>query len=511
MTGGTAGRRRAVGIAVVALLVLVGCSPPRHQAPVTPTTPPAVPADVGPELADFYTQVPQWTECDGPMQCADVRVPLDWADPTGDEITVRIARIPASGTRVGSLVINPGGPGASGIELLEQSRLVFGDRLFESFDVVGLDPRGVGESHPVECLDDAGKDALFSRDFDYGTADGLTEALEAWEKFGSACATNTGPLLGHVDTVSAARDLDVVRAAVGDETLSYLGFSYGTLLGATYAGLFPERAGRLVLDGGLDPTLDGHRLELGQARGFESALRAYVANCQKKSDCPLTGTVADGLEQIGTLVDRARRSPLPTSDPARGLTATMLSYGIAVTLYDQRSWFLLTEALREALGEGEASSFLFLNDFYFDRDTSGRYTSNAIEAFYAINCADGRGDATPERMAAEAAEILEVAPTMGEFFSYGAVVCARWPTPPQELEVDHAAAGSPPILVIGTTNDPATPYEWSESLAQLLDSGVLLTFEGEGHTAYGRSNRCIADAVESFLVEGTVPAEGTRC
>lgn len=511
MTGGPTALRRAVGIAVVTLLVLVGCSPPRHQAPVAPTTPPAVPADIGPELAGFYTQVPQWTECGDSMQCADVRVPLDWEDPTGAEIAVRIARIPASGTRVGSLLINPGGPGASGIELLEQSPLVFGDRLFESFDIVGFDPRGVGRSHPVECLDDAGKEALFFRDFDYSTADGLTEALEAWEKFGSACATNTGPLLGHVDTVSAARDLDVVRAAVGDETLSYLGFSYGTLLGATYAGLFPERAGRLVLDGGLDPTLDGHQLELGQARGFENALRAYVANCQKQSDCPLPGTVEDGLGQIRALVDRARRSPLPTSDPARRLTATMLSYGVAVTLYDQRSWFLLTEALREALDEGRASSFLLLNDYYFDRDANGHFTSNSIEAFYAINCADGRSDASPERMAADAAEILEVAPTLGEFFTYGAVVCDRWPTPPQELEVDFAAAGAPPILVVGTTNDPATPYEWSESLAQVLDSGVLLTFEGEGHTAYGRSNRCIGDAVESFLVDGTVPAEGTRC
>src|SRR5690625_3064457 len=420
MTGGPVGLRRAVGFALVALLVLVGCSPPpRHQAPVTPATPPAVPDDVAPELADFYTQVPQWTEC-GDLQCADVRVPLDWDDPAGAEITVAIARVAASGTKVGSLLLNPGGPGGSGIDLAEQAVAVFGDRLFESFDIVGFDPRGVGRSHPVECLDDAGKDALFTRDFDYSTADGFTEALEAWEKYGAACATSTGPLLGHVDTISAARDMDVIRAAVGDETLTYLGYSYGTLLGATYASLFPERAGRLVLDGALDPTLDGHTLNLGQARGFENALRAYVEHCQSQSDCPLTGSVDDGLEQISELVERARRSPLTTSDPARGPTATMLFYGIAVTLYDDRTWFLLTEALREALGTGEASTFLFLSDFYFDREPSGEYTTNQIDAFHAINCADGRADADPEQLRAEAAEILGVAPTLGEFFGYGA-------------------------------------------------------------------------------------------
>ena len=469
-----------------------------------------MPDEVSPELAEFYSQSLEWTECGESLQCADVRVPLDWEQPAAGEITIRIARSLARGTKLGSLFVNPGGPGGSGVELVEQIGGLFGDRLLDSYDVVGFDPRGVGQSHPVQCLDDAGKDALFSRDFDYSSEAGLAEAFDAWEAFGAACQAGTGSLLGNIGTVSAARDLDVLRGVLGDESLTYLGYSYGSSLGATYAALFPQRAGRLVLDGGIDPTLDSHALNLGQAEGFELALRNYVEYCLSRSVCPLEGSVDDGLEQIRDLVEQARRSPLPTSD-VRDLTATMLFYGIALPLYDNKSWPFLTDALREVIGEGTADTFLFLSDFYFDRNPTGTYLSNKVEAFHAINCASSRSIADPDQMAAEAAEIIAAAPTMGEFFGYDAVICARWPVPAEDGVGDFAAAGSPPILVIGTTNDPATPYQWSEALAAELDSGVFLTFEGEGHTAYGRSNDCIDDAVEAFFVDGTVPQDGLRC
>lgn len=512
MLNSSRGLRRVLGVALVALLVLTGCTPPRHQSPVVETAAPIVPDDVAPEVAEFYSQTPEWSECREELQCADVRVPLDWDEPTAGEITIRVARNLASGTKIGSLFVNPGGPGASGVDLVEQIGTLFGERLLESYDVVGFDPRGVGESAPVQCLDDAGKDALYSRDFDYSSDKGLAEAFDAWEAYGASCLENTGEVLGNVGTVSAARDLDVLRGVLGDETLAYLGYSYGTSLGATYAALFPQRAGRLVLDGGVDPTLDAHAASLEQAGGFERALRNYVQYCLSRSVCPLDGSVEDGLEQIGELIDRARRSPLPTSDTARGVTATMLFYGIALPLYDNQAWSLLTDALSESITEGTADTFLFLSDFYFDRNpASGTYLSNQTEAFHAIHCADARGSAEPEQMATEAAEILAEAPTMGEFFGYGAVICARWPVPVQGVDVDFSAVGAPPILVVGTTDDPATPYHWSEALAELLDSGVLLTFEGEGHTAYGRSNACIADAVEGFFVDGTVPAEGQTC
>lgn len=506
----TTALRRSLVLALVALLAVAGCTPPRHQAPVAPPPEPVVPEDVAPELAAFYSQTLEWTEC-GELQCADVRAPLDWEEPGAGEITIRVARQLATGERRGSLLVNPGGPGASGVGLVEQVGTLFGERLLEAYDVVGFDPRGVGESSAVACLDDAGKDEHFSRDFDYSTEAGLEEAFAAWEAFGAACAARTGELLGKVSTVQSARDLDLLRGVLGDETLTYLGYSYGTALGVTYAGLFPHRAGRLVLDGGVDPNLDSHAANLEQAAGFEKALRNYVEYCHARSACPLTGTVDESLAEISRLVDRARRAPLPTKDPVRGVTATMLFYGLAVPLYDNRAWSFLTEALKETIEQGTATLFLSLADIYFDRDASGEYLSNQNEAFYAINCADGRTHADPERMAAEAEEILEVAPTMGEFFGYGGVICARWPVPADETEVDYSAPGAPPILVVGTTEDPATPYHWSVALADVIDSGVLLTYEGEGHTAYGRSNDCVDSTVEDFLVDGKVPAEGTRC
>jgi len=509
-TGGAPNARRLLPLILVLALVLAGCTPPRHQAPVTPPPPPVVPEGIAEELVGFYSQVPEWTEC-GDLQCAQVRVPIDWDDPDAGEISLQIARDQAEGERRGTLFVNPGGPGGSGVDLAEQASSLFGDAVLEAYDVVGFDPRGVGASHPVQCLDPADKDALFARDFDHDDDAGLAEAFDAWDDFGASCAARTGSLLGHVGTVSAAKDLDVLRAVLGDETLTYLGYSYGTKLGATYAALFPGNVGRLVLDGAVDPTLTARELNLGQAEGFERALRNYVDYCQTQSDCPLTGSVDDGLAQIHALSERARRTPLPTGDPVRDLTATLLFYGIAVTLYDNRSWSFLTDALREAILEGSAATFLYLADFYFDRAPDGSYLSNQTEAFFAVNCADGRGSSEPDQMRAEAAELVEVAPTLGAAFGFAELPCVRWPVPPQDLPDDFSAPGAAPIVVIGTTNDPATPYAWSQNLAKLLDSGVLVSFEGEGHTAYGRSNACIDDAVDAFLVDGTVPQDGLTC
>ncbi len=493
-------------------LGLVGCSstPTKNQQPVAPPSTPVVGDDVDPALEPFYSQVIEWSAC-GDFQCGTATVPIDYAEPGAGSFELALKRAPATGADpIGSLLINPGGPGGSGVEFVETAVARISDRVVEEYDVVGFDPRGVGLSSPVTCLDDAGKDALISRDFDYASDAGLAEAREAYRAFGEACAANTGPLLGHVDTVSAARDLDVLRAALGDEQLTYLGYSYGTALGATYAGLFPERAGRLVLDGALDPSLEPAQVGLQQAVGFENALRAYVADCQAGADCPLTGTVDDGLAQVRDLLDRARRNPLPTESD-RVLTGTLAFYGIAVTLYDDQNWGALTQGLTAALRQGDGTILLILADAYNERGEDGTFLSNSTEAFTAVNCLDGASSADPATMRAEAAELAEAAPTVGYFFGYGGAVCAEWPYPATGQAGPITAEGAPPILVIGTTNDPATPYAWAQALAEQLSSAVLLTYEGEGHTAYGRSNECIADAVDAYLLEGAVPDEGTRC
>lgn len=499
--------------AVVGLL-LAGCSVAGKDVvdvPVDPTRSSGSPGSgtgARSTLEDFYGQDLDWSSC-GKFECAQVAAPIDWDDPAAGETVVALERLPTEGEATGSLLINPGGPGGSGIEFLPQAATMISESVRDEFHVVAFDPRGVGQSNAVECQDDATKDAALSRDYPT-TPEGLADFEAAQKAFGEACLERTGELLGHVDTQSAAKDMDLIRALVGDEKLNYLGYSYGTQLGAAYAGLFPQNVGRLVLDGAVDITLDDDASSLEQAKGFERALRNYVADCQGTTRCPLTGSVDDGLTQIKSLVDEALDNPLPT-DSGRRLTQTLAFYGIAVTLYDNASWRYLTDGLTQALDHNDGSMLLLLADIYNDRNADGTFSSNQNEAIQAVRCLDSRGNADPDHMAEQAQEILKVAPTLGESFGYGSLGCKNWPVPAVEINYDIAAPGADPILVIGTTADPATPYEWSQALAKTLESAVLLTWEGEGHTAYGRSNTCIADEVDAYLLSGTVPVEGTRC
>ena len=494
-------------------LLVAGCVAPKSQ--VTPDEEAAAPTSTAaPEggLEGFYGQDIDWEGC-GEFECAVVLAPLDWDDPAAGAIELAIKRQVATGDeadRIGSLLINPGGPGSSGYDAVERMVPNFGEELTAAFDVVGFDPRGVGLSSAVDCGDGPTLDDVLTEDVPIENQDDVEAARAQIQAFGEGCLERTGPLLGEIDTVSSARDMDLLRAVLGDDKLYYAGFSYGTFLGATSAELSPENTGRLLLDGALDPSMSNDDLVIGQAEGFEESLRAFVTWCLDSGSCPLRGSVDDGMKQIDDMVARIEAQPIDAGE-GKVLNGTMAFTGIIVTLYDDTSWRYLSMALQEVLTAGTGSIFLELANLYLNRTSDGQYTSNLMVAFTAINCLDyPTVERDYDEMVTFAEEVEEVAPTFGRDFAMG-VGCEGWPFPAEGERGPIAAVGAPPILVVGTTGDPATPYEWSVALAEQLESGHLLTWEGEGHTAYGRANECVIDTVDAYLVRGEVPAEGARC
>jgi pimeloyl-ACP methyl ester carboxylesterase len=468
-------------------------------------------AGVAPELLPFYSQTIEWSPCAGADQCADIDAPLDWNDPGKGKVSLALIRHSATDRSQGSLLVNPGGPGASGVELVRDSLdYAVGDDLAEHFDVVGFDPRGVGRSTAVTCFDAKQMDAFL---FDIpraprGTDAWRDEVLAADADFAKACEANSDGILPYITTEFAARDMDLIRAVLGDKKLNYLGYSYGTFLGATYAKLYPQKVGRFVLDGALDPSTSSLDVSVTQGIGFESALRAYMASCLKTRGCPFAGTVDDGMADLGALLARVDRSPLRNTD-GRMLGADAMLTSIVAALYSQDSWQYLTQSLA-GIAKGDPRIAFQLADFYYNR-VDGKYQDNSQEAFTAYNCMDYPDDATGAQIAAAQATLKDKAPTIAPYWSVDIDGCASWPATATGVREPIHAAGAAPILVIGTTNDPATPYTWAQALAKQLDSGILITRVGEGHTGFNKGNDCVDDTVEDYFVDGTVPDADVRC
>jgi len=505
-----AGFALLAGLAVTA--TLTGClqwfTPPRVESTSQPTG-----EEVAADLEEYYHQVLRWQPCGGGMQCTVARAPMDWSNPADAEIELALTRQPASGTKLGSLLVNPGGPGGSGYDfVLDSVDYATSDRLQSSYDIVGFDPRGVVRSSAVSCYDDP----AFLDEFNYGIIPGtpgsnqwIADVAAANAEFAQACLTHTGPLLEFVDTVSAARDMDLLRAVLGDEKLNFLGYSYGTFLGATYADLYPEKTGRLVLDGAVDPSTTDFDVTKTQAVGFENAFKAYLADCVTREECPFTGTVDDALARTGALLGDLAVSPLPAPD-GRMLGSSAMFIAIILPLYNQDNWPYLDDLFTEVFA-GETATAFFLADNYNGRDPDGTYRDNSTESFISINCLDYVSNVTNESMRAEAALLAEAAPVFGPVMSYGGTLCEAWPFPPTRDRVAIAAEGSADILVIGTTNDPATPYVWAVALADQLENGHLVTYEGEGHTAYTTGDSCVLGVVDAFFIDGTVPESDPNC
>jgi pimeloyl-ACP methyl ester carboxylesterase len=498
-------------MAAVVALTLTGCVTWFMPGTTAQTSSP-VPERVAAALKPFYQQTLVWASCADNKQCTTAKAPLDWSNPGAGQISLALIRQTAKGAKQGSLLVNPGGPGASGYDFVKDSVNYATDAtLQQHFDVVGFDPRGVGRSTAVKCYGPKQMD-----DYLYGITPGvrgsdqwIAENVAVSKGFGTACSQNSGSLLAHVDTVSAARDLDLLRAVLGDAKLNYLGYSYGTYLGAVYAQLYPGKTGRLVLDGALDPAATNDEVTTVQAKGFESALRAYLKDCLGKKDCPFTGTVDDGMRTIAELLASVEQSPIRNSD-GRELGANTLLTAIIYPLYDATAWSYLSQMFTSVM-KGSAATAFALADGYNNRNDDGTYKDNSTEAFVAINCLDYTYDADPATMRAQAAQLAAAAPTIGPYMAFGDIGCANWPYTSTVKRGPITAPGAAPILVVGTTNDPATPYVWAQNLAKELESGHLLTYKGEGHTAYNKSNACVNNTVDGYLVSGTLPPEGKTC
>ena len=478
---------------------------PAASSPPAGVTDPAT----EPALAKFYQQHPTWRGCGDGYSCTKIIVPLDWSKPAGPTISLALNKLPATGTKLGSMLVNPGGPGASGLEYAREARQAFGQSILSSYDTVGWDPRGIGESDPVQCLSDSQLDAYVAADSTPDDQAELDASVASVKAFAAACQAHTGALLDHVDTLSTVRDLDVIRAVLGDAVLNYHGASYGTYIGAWYAQTFPWRVGRMVLDGAVDPSLTSKEYVAGQAEGFSRALKGYVQDCQSQSGCPLRGSLQDGLNQIGTLVDRADSSPLRTGDPKRPLTQNLMLTGIAQALYSEQLWPALTIGLTKAIS-GDGTDLLALADEYDERDSKGHF-GQTISANPAIFCLDVPETRTPDQIATDAAALQKLYPPLGGTIGWGALSCAEWPLKAVMPRERLSAKGAAPILVLGTVDDPATPYEWAQSLSSQLSSARLLTWEGTQHTAYHQGSDCIDTKVETYMLTGALPAAGTRC
>ncbi len=498
---------------------------PSQPTPSTPTPPPSpttsptspggdLPAGFGQGppgvgLARFYHQQVSWTDCGDGDTCASIWVPLDYAHPDGDAITIKAKMQPAADQpgRVGTLFINPGGPGGSGIDYLGYVGL--NSSITDVYDVVGFDPRGVGQSTPVQCVSDHELDVYAASDPSPDTPAEVARMQQLWTTFTQGCVALSGPLLAHVSTIEAARDMDIMRAVVKDPTFNYYGASYGTYLGATYAALFPTRVNRMVLDGAVDPAASPRTSEVHQAAGFQTALTAYLQDCVGSGNCPLGSTVAIAQQQVIRLFASIDAHPLPTSD-GRQLSEGLAFLGFIVPLYSRASWQYETQALSQAL-EGHGDTLLFLADQYTDRNAAGHYADNAIEVQSAVNCLDHPEHESIADIESGKGAFLTASPVFGPVAMWWPYTCSNWPVPPSLPVPDYAASGAPPIVVVGTTRDPATPYQQAVRLSQELDSGVLLSRDGDGHTAYSSGNTCIDDAINTYLVDGTPPASGTMC
>ncbi|MEU4926656.1 alpha/beta hydrolase [Streptomyces yokosukanensis] len=485
----------------------------------------------GTKDGDLSAQTLDWKDCPAPSQaegggtapsplaggatwqCATMKAPLDWNDPKGDTIGIALIRAKATGPasrRIGSLVFNFGGPGGSGVTTLP----AFGEdyaALRTRYDLVSFDPRGVGRSAPVKCESDSQLDTYFQQDATPDNSAERAALLNRTKQFNAACETNSKKVLPHVATTDAARDMDLMRQVLGDDKLHYFGISYGTELGGVYAHLFPKNVGRAVFDAVVDPTQNPEQSALGQARGFQLALDNFAQDCTSKTtDCPVGDTAQDVKNRIAKLLNDLDKKPI-SGIPPRLLTQTAATNGIAQSLYSKDFWEYLTEGLEQAY-DGDGRVLMLLSDSLNGRSEDGEY-SNLTAANIAISCVDEKPRYSAEYVQQKLPDFRSASPLFGDYLAWGMVGCTGWAVPGAADHPDVSAPGSAPILVVGNTGDPATPYEGARKMAEALGEGVgvELTYKGQGHGAYDSKDKCVQSTVNGYLLDGKEPKGGTVC
>ncbi|WP_433146625.1 alpha/beta hydrolase [Actinomadura nitritigenes] len=503
---------RYIGVAMAATLAAAtGCSGGDGgggREATAATSPGTAPSGLG----AFYGQKLDWKSCGGGFQCATAQVPLDYAKPSGGKVGISMIRLPAQdkSARIGSLFTNPGGPGGSGVDFVRQAASSFGADLRKRFDIVGFDPRGVGASDPVRCNTGPQLDGFFAADSSPDDKQEVDAFAGLSKQFANNCKSKASAELPYVGTKDAAHDMDILRAAVGDSKFTYYGASYGTYLGAIYAEEFPKNIRAFVLDGAVDPKESAVGTLVEQSKGFETAFRAFAEDCVKSAGCPLGTSTSEAEKNLTAFMAKTDKTPLANTRDSRKVTESLAVMGIATALYLKDYWPLLRQALSQAMQKGDGTLLLALADQMVERKPNGSY-SNQTDANMAVNCVDKPNPPNLAAYGQAADQAKKAAPHFGPFVVWGGLPCIYWSVQPKQQPQAVHAKGAPPIVVIGTLRDPATPYKWAQSLAKQLDSGVLLSLDGDGHTAYLQGNACITKATDTYLVTTEPPKSGTLC
>lgn len=475
--------------------------------------------DVAADLEQYYAQDVGWAACQGGFTCGTIQTPMDWFN-AGDGRSIEVSMIirPADGEVWGSMLYNPGGPGGSGIEYVgSYAEYLVAPEVLEHYNLVGFDPRGIGQSTPITCYDDPQwlYDWLYEMpeegydDVDPLSDETLEDQLEQGSEFGEACLEHTGEALEFMGTEQVASDMDLIRALLGEEQLNYLGVSYGTLIGATFADLFPENVGRFVLDAAVAPDSTDAEGTIFQAGGFELALRNFVEDALTQDDNPFAGDDVDAvMEEISELLDELDQEPIESSD-GRFLGSSSMFTAIAGNLYSDSQWSTLRGIFADVV-DGSSDTAFAAADQYYGVNPDGTFLDNSYEALVAVNCLDYPAVTDFDEIRDTAEEVQDVAPTLWPDF-VGVGACASWPFEATREPHEVTAPGSNPIIVIGGLNDPATPYDWSVRLAEQLESGVLITVDAEGHSQYNQGNGCVDDPVNDYFLNGNAISDDIDC